>query len=73
MHLGCLLMLNLLTELPYIKLQGNAVHDIDIVCKCLSTNLIQYEDGEEEEGAEEGEYDEDADPDYNPGVSTVTL
>ncbi|XP_045176303.2 nucleosome assembly protein 1-like 1 isoform X3 [Mercenaria mercenaria] len=23
--------------------------------------------GEEEEGAEEGEYDEDADPDYNPG------
>ncbi|XP_045176301.2 nucleosome assembly protein 1-like 1 isoform X2 [Mercenaria mercenaria] len=25
--------------------------------------------GEEEEGAEEGEYDEDADPDYNPGGS----
>lgn len=34
---------------------------------------LQYDDGEEEEGAEEGEYDEDADPDYNPGVSNATV
>jgi len=30
---------------------------------------LQYDGEEEEEGAEEGEYDEDADADYVPGVS----
>ena len=35
---------------------------------CLFPRL-QYDGEEEEEGAEEGEYDEDADADYVPGVS----
>ena len=35
--------------------------------------LFQYEDGEEEEGGEEGDYDEDADPDYHPPVCTTLL
>ena len=36
-------------------------------------SFIQYEDGEEEDGGEEGEYDEDADPDYNPSVSLFLI
>ncbi|XP_052268685.1 nucleosome assembly protein 1-like 1 isoform X2 [Dreissena polymorpha] len=32
-------------------------------------NDDDYDEGDEEDGAEEGEYDEDADPDYSPGGS----